>query len=97
LYGGPIGEDYRDLNYDGQFDLRSVRDKDNQLTDWHIYLNHTWVPMDRASHEYAVKGNEWFRFDQKEGWVKYSPEKNENLPVNPESLKNYPVDKPAEK
>jgi len=67
-----IGEHYRDIDLDGNFDVRSAYDRDGLVRSCDIYLQGKWQQVDRVEGTNAFSGPEVLSFDPERGWV---PEK----------------------
>lgn len=81
LYGKEGSDLYWDINHNGQFDIRLLRDRDGQISDFYIYLNNSWEKVDKANSNYATVGEKRFQFDENKGWIDYvSEEENEGEP-----------------
>jgi hypothetical protein len=76
-----VGEHYRDIDWDGSFDVRLVYDRTGGLRSCAIYRQGEWQPVDRVQGQRAFAGEEVFSFDPKAGWV--SEKTSTSEPVGP--------------
>lgn len=75
IYGGrrnaakhTVGEMYIDINFDGQFDIKSLFDDNGQKICRYIYLGGTWREVNRYTDKNAVFGEKLYIFDPNSGW-----------------------------
>jgi hypothetical protein len=62
-------EQYIDINFDGQFDIKMVLDKDGEILSRHIYYEGVWKQIEISQqHHKAVSGTDIFTFDNAYGW-----------------------------
>jgi hypothetical protein len=47
----PKGEMYEDLDFDGQFDVKSMRNEDKKVLSQHIYIDGTWLEVYKLDSE----------------------------------------------
>ena len=70
-YGKPdgTGEDYIDLNFDGQFDIKCVLN--NSEVHRYIYFEKKWKQTDYIENNKVTAGSETFIFNDVTGWQLY--------------------------
>ncbi|MEN6386533.1 MAG: hypothetical protein ABFD79_15250 [Phycisphaerales bacterium] len=69
-YSGLKGQErYIDINLDGQFDSKYIRDG-NELNQRWIFFDNHWIEVERANFEMARDAENNYYFENDEGWVK---------------------------
>lgn len=64
------GEQYVDLDFDGQFDAKYTFDDLGKLILRHIYLNGIWKEIDSFKNKTAISDQTTYVFDANSGWRK---------------------------
>jgi len=68
--GKPVGEIYRDIDFNGQFDFKLSLNKERTKGSAFIFLDGTWKKVDSCSpkNKMAKIGNDEFFFEHYSGW-----------------------------
>lgn len=61
------GESYFDMNFDGHFDIKTIRDAQGKMQR-SIYFKRNWKQIDRFEYHKAISGSDTFVFDMNSGW-----------------------------
>ncbi len=75
----PKCEQYVDINFDGQFDVRALMNKNEEIISRYIYYDGVWKQAE-SSQKYknkAVSGSDIFTFHKDYGWQLDDTSKNE--------------------
>lgn len=78
LYGPSdlVGELYQDIDFDGQFDLKTKIDCNDKVQSKHIYYEETWTKIDTLQEDKAISGTNTFTFQKDSGWQLYETGNN---------------------
>ena len=79
--GRITGEEYTDINFDGQFDIKAVYDDAGKVIATFIYVNKNWKKVDQVGLKQAISRSEriTYIFDSNSGWLQSdanSPDKH---------------------
>jgi len=64
------GEQYIDINFDGQFETKYIFDNIGELISRHIYIDGIWKEIESFKNRVAISGQTKYVFDPNSGWQK---------------------------
>ena len=67
--GYTSGEQYIDIDFDGQFDVKHFYDESGTLISKHIYLGKVWKRVESLEKGKAILDEKTYVFSKEAGWV----------------------------